>query len=79
MAAKRTPTSTEAMILDGDTPLDHRKQLLMHLCIDGSEQSEATVKALLESATAASGETVYKKKCQEVESIKQQLLDGPLR
>ena len=79
MAVKRKPTSTEAMILDGDTPLDHRKQLLMHLCVDDSPQSQATVKALLESATASNGETVYKKKCRELESIKQQMLDGPLR
>ena len=79
MPAKRKPTSSEAMILDGDTPLDHRKQLLMHLCVDESAQSQAAVKALLDSATASNGETVYKKKCQEVEAIKQQLLDGPLR
>jgi hypothetical protein len=79
MAVKRKPTSVEAMILDGDTPFDHRKQLLMHLCADDSEQSQAALKGLLESATASNGETVYKKKCQELEAIKQQLLDGPLR
>lgn len=77
--ARRKRTSLEAMILDADTPFEHRKQLLMGLCVDDSPQNQAALKGLLESATASNGETVYKKKCRELEAIKQQLLDGPLR
>ena len=79
MRKKPPPTQIEAMILDKDTSLDHRRQLLAHLCMDDSEKSQAALKALLDSAAASNGEAVCEKKLQELESMKQQMLAGPLR
>jgi len=79
MSVKKKPGNPAAMLGDPSLPLDHRKQLLMHLLMAGGDEGNAAITALLEAATAQNAETLHAQKLREVAELIRQMQDGPLR
>ena len=72
LALKKKRQSLKTMLLDPGLPLDHRKQMLIHLVMDESPESEKLLESLLQDLAAGNGKSVYTKKIKELE-------EGPLR
>ena len=68
-----------ALLLDPETPMAQRKQLLAQLCLDGGEAPNHIVEKILTAAASGSTEALYRKKMEKVDGILQQLEQGPLR
>jgi ATP-dependent 26S proteasome regulatory subunit len=79
MTAKKKAPDVQTMLIDPAVPLDNRKKVLMHLCMDPSEESQKVVVGLLEAAGKANGEALWYKKAEELEELKKQMENGPLR
>jgi ATP-dependent 26S proteasome regulatory subunit len=79
MSGKKKAPSTATMLLDPALPLEHRKQLLMHLCRAPDPDSAATVKGVLDAATNVNGGELYAQKIAEVNELLEQMKAGPLR
>lgn len=67
-----------AALLDEAVPMEHRRQLLMHMMHDGDTGRKA-VAALFESAAHSNGETIYNKKAKELSALIDEMQNGPLR
>ena len=57
MSTKKKPGNPAAMLGDPSIPIDHRRQLLMHLLMGGGDEGAAAVTALLEAATNCAAQT----------------------
>ena len=68
-----------SLLADSAQPLERRKQLLMHLCLDESEEAVEALHAVLASAAAEASESLYAEKIQELEERRRQMEEGPLR
>jgi ATP-dependent 26S proteasome regulatory subunit len=79
MSAKKKAPNTATMLLDPALPWEHRKQLLMHLCMAPDEGSNAVVKGVLDAAANQNGEDLYAQKIAEVTELLEQMKAGPLR
>ncbi len=79
MSAKKKAPSTATMLLDPALPLEHRKQLLLHLCMDPNPASAEVIKGLLDAATNQNGGELYAQKIAEVNELLEQMKAGPLR
>jgi len=79
MTAKKKAPNTATMLLDPALPLEHRKQLLMHLCLAPDPASAEVVKGVLDAATNANGGELYAQKIAEVNELLEQMKAGPLR
>src|SRR5262249_16469730 len=77
MSAKKKAPSTATMLLDPALPLEHRKQLLMHLCMAPDPDSAATIKGVLDAATNVNGGELYAQKIAEVNELLEQMKAGP--
>jgi len=78
MPQKKDPKQMLAALLDGDVPIEHRMQFLMHLLHDG-DQGRQTVALLFESAAKSNGEAIYDKKIKELSALLAEMQNGPLR
>jgi ATP-dependent 26S proteasome regulatory subunit len=79
MAAKKKAPNIGLMLHDASVPFEHRKQLLMHLCHDESEESQTFLNALFDTAANGHGEEAYAQKARELNELIQQMQQGPLR
>jgi ATP-dependent 26S proteasome regulatory subunit len=79
MAAKKKAPNIGLMLHDASVPFEHRKQLLLHLCHDESEESQTFLNALFETAANGHGEDAYAQKAKELNELIQQMQQGPLR
>lgn len=79
MSSKKKLSSVGAMVLDSSVPFPSRREILLELCADPSEESTAALTSILEGAAAAHGESLYAKKTKEVADLLQQMEQGPLR
>jgi ATP-dependent 26S proteasome regulatory subunit len=79
MSAKKKAPTTATMLLDPALPWEHRKQLLMHLCMAPDPESNAVVKGVLDAAANQNGEELYAQKLAEVNELLEQMKAGPMR
>ena len=79
MSGKKKAPSTATMLLDPALPLEHRKQLLLHLCMAPDPASAEVVKGVLDAATNQNGGELYAQKIAEVNELLEQMKAGPLR
>lgn len=74
----KAPTMT-AMLMDSSVPLEHRKQLLQHLCIEGSDESGAVLNSVLELMTSAKVDEQLEQKLKKLNELLSEMENGPLR
>jgi ATP-dependent 26S proteasome regulatory subunit len=79
MSAKKKAPTTATMLLDPALPWEHRKQLLMHLCMAPDPESNTVVKGVLDAAANQNGEELYAQKLAEVNELLEHMKAGPLR
>jgi len=77
--AKKKPADLATTLVDPAVPLDQRRQLLVHVCMDPSPESAGVLQNLLDSAAAAKGEDLYKKRCAELDEKLREMESGWLR
>lgn len=77
--AKAKTSSIDAMLLDKQLDIDHRRHMLLNLVMDESDGAKQMISSILDRAASASGEQLYEKKLQEVSELKQAMEAGPLR
>jgi ATP-dependent 26S proteasome regulatory subunit len=71
--------SIEAMMMDSDIPLEHRRHMLATLCADDSEASQKLIASLLQKAAQNGGESLYARKLEELTALKKAMESAPLR
>jgi hypothetical protein len=79
MSAKKTPPSAAAMLADPSIPVEHRRQILKHLLMGGSDEANAAVNALFDAAANANAESLCAIKARELAALIREMQDGPLR
>jgi len=80
MPSKKTTGNIPAMLVSDEVPWQHRRRMLMHLCMDESEETAEVLNSILKAAgNTKSPKSIYNKKIKELEELMQQLQTGPLR
>ncbi len=79
MSLKKKAANAGAMLGDPSIPLEHRRQMLMHLLMHGGDEGSAAINSLLEAATVQHAETIHTQKLKEVVELIKEMQDGPLR
>ena len=63
LGLKKKSGKIKEKLFDPAVQVEHRKQLLLHLVMDGSKESDAILKSFLEEVAAGNnGESLYKEK-----------------
>ncbi len=69
-----------SMLVSDSVPWEHRKKLLMHMCMDESDETSEVLHSILKAAgSAQSPKSIYTKKVMELEELMQEMKSGPLR
>jgi len=80
MPSKKTVDKIPAMLVSDSVPFEHRRKMLMQLCMDESEETSELVASILQAAgTPKSPKSIYLKKTKELEELMEQMRAGPLR
>ena len=79
MPSKDKLAAIKLMVLNPAIPFEHRRQMLVDLCIHESEEATALLTSLLDAAAASHGEELYKEKIKEFDSLIAEMKAGPLR
>ncbi|UCG13579.1 MAG: AAA family ATPase [Deltaproteobacteria bacterium] len=80
LGLKKKSGQIKEKLFDPDVQIEHRKQLLQHLVMDGSKESDAILKSFLEEVAAGNnGESLYNEKQKELTETLRALEEGPMR
>ena len=79
MPSKAKAATMKLMLLNSGIPFEHRRQMLLDLCIHESDEARAVVAAILEAAAASSAESIFNEKVKALDALMAELKAGPLR
>jgi len=71
--------SVRDMLVDKALPFEHRKMMLIDLCLHESEESTKLLEWFFEAAARGDGKAIYEEKIKQVDELLKELQDGPLR
>lgn len=66
-------------LLDDEVPIQHRIQLLLSMGLEDEHEGQQAIAKILQAATSADGELVYRSKIEELDTRLEELEQGPLR
>jgi ATP-dependent 26S proteasome regulatory subunit len=79
MTAKKKAPELATTLVDPAVPIEQRKQVLLHVCMDPSPESQKTLQIVLDAAATAKGEDLWKKKIEELDEKLREMEAGALR
>ena len=79
MNTRRRPPDVRRMLLDDEVPIELRRQLLLQLCRDEGERSAEVLAEILAAAASGSGDLLRREKREEIDTLLEELKQGPLR
>jgi len=71
--------STLKMLVDPGVPLDLRRRMMVHVCMDDSPQALELANMIFGRLTEASGQEIQAQKAAELDKLIRELKSGPLR
>lgn len=76
----QSPEQLRTMLSDESVPLNHRVQMLGHICMEGGELGQKLFESFLkDSKTPQTAKSVHAKKTKELTDLINQMNEGPLR
>lgn len=79
LTKKTDPKEMVTALTDESIPLEHRMQMIGHMCMMGSPENKQAIAGLLSTATKNNGRALYEKKLKEVTGLLEEMRSGPLR
>ncbi len=79
MASQKKAAEMRLALVDSSVPIEHRKRMMLHLCMDDGDDSTKIVREVLDAAGAASADALHDKRAKEMAELIGRMQEGPLR